>query len=820
MQFLRYTHFRLEAAGEGITDDDRQRYLDSARAIVQDGLDDAEVTSKGKKAPKFHRTAAADWLMAADHQFVVVTGTGLCRFIPHSHDPRPAEQRQLVLLLLDKGSDGFCTVWYVLYFLKMRAMPVFDWAHIPYRDLDGWMTEADLKCSMRLKTIHHNFGYGPWDGESWMQQHRDTATEVQAMGITSDPCLDFWWPKICRELGLKLEETGHNDKLVFISTLPEAEWLVKQGQRVCGSRWRTFSVAETYRCGVEARRAFLLMVQGVQGVLQGWLANRKAKALMSEGLRPTSADAAGQSTKAVKKQTNAIRDRSTNTAQLVLFILVDNKVHRDVSILHYVSKQVDLGHAWMCRELRNCEAVAKFNIGQAEQNTEYLTLVGGLLQPFEHLEALEVAGFNTDFHSATLAGVTSESEEYAAEAELIADFMSKVVPGVGRLVRGHLQTGWTYPGKFFLLMSMDAEVREHGKQQIRADREAWIKIQKCGGHFWTGVVKRSPMNWTVVDETFLLLEATSYAVTPEVDAQLNRMLKHIGGTFPVECCFQKAADHADRDNSNKRLAGRKLWHTPVAEKLLSQLFDFKEVDCGEIVEAALPKSNAEAGLPERLFNFAHKDQTLDCKSLVSTSQTTKWQTYSGSTQWTLSSDQWTVSQLFSKDLLKAGPDCWKSFIFPPAILVQLSGVHYFTLFAWGSVVLFIKAEHCPAPNGVKCWKCCKAFTHNILVQPVHDFKQVQYVPMEWLSPFTSCVTMGGVLPESWAEMPVCKETGPVVPFLTGAAGEAFWSLPIASVKRLGKEQYKLNLTGSDVDVLADLITHILKCSDLELAKIL
>ena len=78
---------------------------------MQDGLDDAALTSKGKKAPKFHRTAAADWPMAADHQFVVVTGTGLSRFMPHSHDPTPVEQRQLVILLLDKGSDGFCTVW-------------------------------------------------------------------------------------------------------------------------------------------------------------------------------------------------------------------------------------------------------------------------------------------------------------------------------------------------------------------------------------------------------------------------------------------------------------------------------------------------------------------------------------------------------------------------------------------------------------------------------------------------------------------------------------------------------------------------------------
>ena len=141
------------------------------------------------------------------------------------------------------------------------------------------------------------------------------------------------------------------------------------------------------------------------------------------------------------------------------------------------------------------------------------------------------------------------------------------------------------------------------------------------------------------------------------------------------------------------------------------------------------------------------------------------------------------------------------------------------MFSWGSVVLFLKAVHCHAPSGVTCWTFAKAFTHNILVMPVHDFNEVQYVPMEWLSPFTACVVMGGGLPESWVEMPVCKETGPVVPFLRGAADEAFWSLPISSVKRLGKEMYKLNLTGADVDVLADLINHILKRSDLELAQI-
>ena len=84
--------------------------------------------------------------------------------------------------------------------------------------------------------------------------------EVKAMGLTAEPCLDFFWPNVCKELGLKLEETTHHDRLVFISTLPEAEWLAKQGQRVCGSRWRTLFVAETYRQPFESRITFLLMV--------------------------------------------------------------------------------------------------------------------------------------------------------------------------------------------------------------------------------------------------------------------------------------------------------------------------------------------------------------------------------------------------------------------------------------------------------------------------------------------------------------------------------------------------------------------------------
>ena len=58
-------------------------------------------------------------------------------------------------------------------------------------------------------------------------------------------------------------------------------------------------------------------------------------------------------------------------------------------------------------------------------------------------------------------------------------------------------------------------------------------------------------------------------------------------------------------------------------------------------------------------------------------------------------------------------------------------------------------------------------------------------------------------------------------FLYSAAKAAFWQLPANSLKRLAKQQYKLQLTGSEVDMLIQLISHVLQgMSDNELAEIL
>ena len=107
--------------------------------------------------------------------------------------------------------------------------------------------------------------------------------------------------------------------------------------------------------------------------------------------------------------------------------------------------------------------------------------------------------------------------------------MMKVVLAVGRLARGHLQTAWTYPGKFLILTSKFADIRLAGTQTIKADRAAWLAAKRCGRHFWIQLLKRSSMNWLIVEETMLLLEGCKWEMCDEVDTQLNIMSLHVWG---------------------------------------------------------------------------------------------------------------------------------------------------------------------------------------------------------------------------------------------------------------------------------------------------
>ena len=179
----------------------------------------------------------------------------------------PIQERHHLSICLDKNIDGFASVWYKLYAMELRMTPFSDPFHDPWKQLDISMAEAGLKTSMILSTIGHNLDSGPWDGQAFGQQEKDTAAEMVALMGPGDQLLDFFWPRICWDLGLDPEAEGAQEK--YLKEFTSFGWLKRKGPRVCMTRWGTWAEVHEFRAHHHHSRLLLLVSLGLRS---GWLA--------------------------------------------------------------------------------------------------------------------------------------------------------------------------------------------------------------------------------------------------------------------------------------------------------------------------------------------------------------------------------------------------------------------------------------------------------------------------------------------------------------------------------------------------------------------
>jgi len=169
--------------------------------------------------------------------------------------------------------------------------------------------------------------------------------------------------------------------------------------------------------------------------------------------------------------------------------------------------------------------------------------------------------------------------------------------------------------------------------------------------------------------------------------------------------------------------------------------------------------------------------------------------------------------------MKHGADCWRSFIIPVGVILELNNKHYVTLMQWASVVMMAEVVNVLGPGGTVFWKFLGPSKSALVIRPIYNF-DFKLVPAQWLSPKMFAFWNGKEMPESWADAGLARQTGKPEKFLIAAAKAAFWDVPIKSVQKLMQQQYNLTLSDSDCDILAGAISHILKCSDTDLAKCL
>lgn len=220
----------------------------------------------------------------------------------------------------------------------------------------------------------------------------------------------------------------------------------------------------------------------------------------------------------------------------------------------------------------------------AYKRDNFVSQIDPILKPFDRMAELSDLGFATDIDSDFAGRLHPYDEQILLESALAPEFYKAILTSMGLLLRGHLAGAMTYPGKFGLLLSDDPGEIDAAMVEFQHDYGAFEAAKSCGGKFWTAPLRRSPMLWTFVQETFELMAASGWKATGQVVSQCRRAFSFLGSTYPVEFLFQKAQDHADRDNANKRLSPQALWYHPTAEKFLQQVFDFKQVFSGQKVE--------------------------------------------------------------------------------------------------------------------------------------------------------------------------------------------------------------------------------------------
>lgn len=131
-EVLRDTHFRLDAPGENIKAEDRAEWSQQVTRLLHTlAAEDAEDVVE-EKQKKLQRMSSFVWLLSVDWMLQVIGGPhmGLKAF----HGPAegvPIQERHHLSICLDKGTDGFASVWYMLYAMELRMTTFLTLSMIP-----------------------------------------------------------------------------------------------------------------------------------------------------------------------------------------------------------------------------------------------------------------------------------------------------------------------------------------------------------------------------------------------------------------------------------------------------------------------------------------------------------------------------------------------------------------------------------------------------------------------------------------------------------------------------------------------------------------
>lgn len=544
--------------------------------------------------------------------------------------------------------------------------------------------------------------------------------------------------------------------------------------------------------------------------LTGFISRRyQLKPLRMPRLQP---DEETKTTGQSKEEVRKLRDQATNGLHFAAVVLSHADIQLDVQMAYYVTAAEREWHEEVSSNLKHPGFCARLPVENAcgARTFPYILKTARV---FGDASILEKMGLLTDFSGRVWRSVQQDCPEVWEQNRLA----NKVGSLVLAVIKGAMNDGLLWmslcPYRFSSLLSDDDRIVGKCLEDMKHMSRGLELIADLRTPLWKAFLKRSCLQWTLVEETLSLGKDVGFTMDDTLRAQVSRLHGHPMSTLIAERTFQKMRDH-ERDNSSRQQSALSLWAKPVTKGVLCRDHKFEEVSITDV--APPPKSE----LPKSIFRPVFSKSSDKFDHLVGVGAP-PWASPGASTWPGLGSDVDLLVWLVKHGKLMEAGRAWKSCLASTGMLLSKGeqGKVYFVLLTNGAMVYMWPAS--PTAVGKSTvWCLQEGDMLDLRVEPILDLEAWWCIPYEFASPLSLFIANGRTLLEALPSF-AALQTGRKAKLLEHCAANAFFSMSLPQLRKLDKEEVgSLNGEATLPEVLSTMVQSVLKCNDEVLASIL
>ena len=157
---------------------------------------------KTEKPQTLRRNKSYKWLCSTEHMLGCGLGRGWTAFsVPQGDDEKEEsyDNWPTITVAIDQGSDGWCAMMFLLYFMKLLVMCIPDPSHRCWNDCELALHDTDLWKLCILGVVLLGVDQGAWGNAKWFNEAREGVDEYMQLANLNCPLFDFYFKWILVE---------------------------------------------------------------------------------------------------------------------------------------------------------------------------------------------------------------------------------------------------------------------------------------------------------------------------------------------------------------------------------------------------------------------------------------------------------------------------------------------------------------------------------------------------------------------------------------------------------------------------------------------